>query len=200
MHLRPLSTLPIILFLISVSCTPSDPATSPLREIVSGSEEGWHDLTFSIRKVERSQDGSQAIHAYGLFKGREVGLIVSLGHDWKESSLGPQVPVVVFRGSVTYRSVGSPSDALLKAIDHLYGCGLRPSSMKAECTFSAISLAGEPRNLAKGETKIKLFHESKVEADYAELFTNIDLPKSVLEISEKDPEYRAAIVKALRGP
>jgi hypothetical protein len=44
---------------------------------------------------------------------------------------------------------------------------------------------------------MKFFYENDDAARYAEFFTNIDIPNGRIEIREKDPEYRAAIVKAL---
>jgi len=45
--------------------------------------------------------------------------------------------------------------------------------------------------------KIKVFYESDDMERYAELFTNIDLRHRVLQINEKDEEYRKPVVRAL---
>ncbi|HEX3250279.1 MAG TPA: hypothetical protein VHS05_12685 [Pyrinomonadaceae bacterium] len=71
--------------------------------------------------------------------------------------------------------------------------------MNKATEFIAISLGGDPRDLAKETVKIKLFFDSDEEDRYAELFTNIDLKARKLYIREKDEEYRAAIVRALRA-
>jgi hypothetical protein len=45
---------------------------------------------------------------------------------------------------------------------------------------------------------IKVFFSADgPDADYAELYTNIDPVNHMLEIHEKDPEYRANVIKAL---
>jgi hypothetical protein len=72
-----------------------------------------------------------------------------------------------------------------------------PSKMAASTNFTAISLEGTPAKLADGPVKLKLFYETDKDEDLAELFLNIDVPKSRVELREKDPEYRAAIVRAL---
>ena len=46
---------------------------------------------------------------------------------------------------------------------------------------------------------LKLFHEADPEDRYAEFYTNIDLANGVLQLHEKDPGYRSAIIKALRS-
>jgi hypothetical protein len=75
-----------------------------------------------------------------------------------------------------------------------------PSTNTQSTEFTAISLGGDPRDLAKEPVKIKLFFESNEEDRYAELFTNIDLKARKLNINEKDEEYRSAIIRALRTP
>jgi hypothetical protein len=71
--------------------------------------------------------------------------------------------------------------------------------MAKEVRFTAIALEGDPRDLGKGPTRIKLFFEPEEEDGYAEVFTNVDLAARRLEVREKDPEYRLPLVKALRA-
>jgi hypothetical protein len=168
-------------------------------EVTSQSEEGFHDLIFFIQEHKTLADGSQTIRASGVHRGRQLGLMVTLGGAWKEASLGKDVPIITYSGTVTYCSVGQESDAFLSALDELYGTKLNPTSMGTKARFTAISLGGEPLNLMKGPVKIKLFYESGRDDDYAELFTNIELAARRLEIREKDEEYRLPIVRALRA-
>lgn len=175
----------------------SPPLTAP-PEITSESEEGFHDLIFFIREHKKLPDGSQTIDGVGLHKRQNVGLQIVLGPTWKEGSLGKGVPLVTYQGVVKYRSTGDDSDSFLQTLDELYGTKLFASAMNAETSFTGISLEGDPRDLAKGPVKIKLFFESEKEEEYAELFTNIELGKRRLEVHEKDQDYRKAVVGALR--
>ena len=172
----------------------------PLPEITSESEEGFHDLVFAIEDHKKLPDGSQTILGSGMYKGRKVSLEIYLGAGWRSGQLDAEVPLTTYRGSVSYRSVGAESDLLLHVIDEIYGTKQSPQAMNKATEFTAISLGGDPRNLAKEPTKIKLFFESNAEDQYAELFTNIDLKARKLYINEKDEEYRAPIVRALRAP
>lgn len=185
------------------SCSKSQPLQSPSKpapEITADSEDsGFVDLAFAIRSREMLPDGSQALHAYGVHKGREVGITVILGTEWKQGSLGPDVKLVTYRGTVAFRSLGAPSDALLQVLVQLYETKIHPTTIRPYTMFTAISLGGEPANLTKGSTKMKLFFESDAEDRYAELYTNVDLANGVLQIHEKDPEYRSAIIHALRS-
>jgi hypothetical protein len=179
---------------------PKESSAKPPPEITADSEVGgFVDLTFAIRSHETLPDGSQALQVYGVHQGREVGITVALGAQWKSAPLSPKMPLVTHSGTVTYRSLGAPSNALLQALDQLYATNLKPATMRPSTVFTGISLEGEPADLAEGPTKIKLFFESEKEDRYAEIYTNVDLAKGVLHINEKDDGYRAAIIKALRS-
>jgi hypothetical protein len=177
---------------------PSKLLTAP-PEVTSEEEEGFHDLIFYIQEHKRLPDGSQSIRGQGTYKGRQLGLEVVLGPTWKAGSLGNDVPLVTYRGIVTYRSTGPDSDAFVQVLDDLYGAKVKPKAMARETQFTGISLEGDPRDLAKGPVKIKLFFESDKQDDYAELFTNIELGVQRLEVHEKDEEYRSPVVRALQA-
>jgi len=106
---------------------------------------------------------------------------------------------VTYTGTASYRSFGAESDSFLQALDHLFETKQAPKQMKSETRFSALTLEGDPRDLEKGPVKLKLFFESSAEDRYAELFTDIDLKARRLYVSEKDPEYRGAIIRALQA-
>ena len=108
--------------------------------------------------------------------------------------------VYIRRFSKGLRSLGVQSDRLLVVIDELYGTAQHPRRMRPQTDFTGISLEGDPRHLNAGATKIKLFFESEDEKRYAELYLNIDLGAAKLELAEKDPDYRAPIVRALSAP
>lgn len=169
----------------------------PLPEITSAAEEDWHDFTFAIRKDDKLPDGSRALEARGLYRGREVGVLVVLSASWPEAKFDQKVPWTAYKGVITYRSLGPASDSFLHIMDELYGTALHPKSMRAETKFTGISLGGKPNELEKEPVKIKVFYESDDEQRYAELFTNIDLQHRVLQINEKDEEYRKPVVRAL---
>jgi hypothetical protein len=176
---------------------PSKPLAAP-PEVTSEEEKGLHDLVFYVQEHKRLPDGSQSIRGSGTHKGRSLGLEVVLGPSWQAGSLGKDTPLVTYRGVVIYRSTGSDSDAFVEVLDELYGTKLSPKAMNRETQFTGISLEGDPRDLAKGPVKIKLFFESEKEDDYAELFTNIEFSAHRLEVHEKDEGYRAPIIKALQ--
>lgn len=192
-----LAILLIPLFL--AGCHETRPPES-LPEITSESGEGFLDLVFVISDHKKLADGTQTILASGMLKGSRVSLEISLGSEWLPGALSPDIPLTTYRGVLSYRSVGSESDLLLRSIDELYGTNQLPKAMNKTTEFTGITLGGDPRDLAKEPVKIKLFFESDAEDQYAELYTNIDLQARKLYINEKDPGYRTAIIRALRTP
>lgn len=167
-------------------------------EITSESEEGFHDLVFYVQEHKSLADGTQTIRAAGVHNGRPVAFEIALGPTWTPGSLGKDIPLVTYRGTVTYRSVGVESDTFVQVLDGLYGAKLSPKAMRKETVFTGITLGGDPRDLSAGAAKIKLFYESDAEDRYAELYTNIDLASRKLYFNEKDVDYRVPVVRALQ--
>jgi hypothetical protein len=172
------------------------PATEP-SEIAVEPDEDFYELEFFIQEHKISGDGEQTIITRGLHEGATVGFELSLAPKWTVGSLGSGL--VNYTGISNYRSLGSESDSLVRALDQLFATTQSPKRMKDEVRFSAISLEGDPRDLKKGPVKLKLFFDSSAADRYAEFFTNIDLHMRRIYLAEKDPEYRAAIVKALQA-
>jgi len=192
------------LLLTASSCSKSDepkPADpkAPIPEITAELKKGEGiDLVFGFQQQDLAADGSRLFQAHGKHKGVDVGLIVALGAKWESVTPDPKQQFAFHTGSVEYRSLGAPSDALLAALDELYGTKLGPMPMRAATKFAGASLQGDPDHLASGELRLKLTFESADPAGQAELYTNIDLATHRLRICEKDASYRAAIIKALR--
>lgn len=178
---------------------PVPPPQAPPEITAECEEDGFVDLGFAITAAERLADGAVALHAAGVHRGQAVGLTVVLSAAWRAGALGPKVPLVTYTGTVTYRSAGAPSDALMRALDELYGTRLGATALRPETVFTGISLDGEPGDPGKGPVKLKLFYETGGDDGYAELYTNLDLARGILQIHEKDPDYRAPIVRALAG-
>jgi hypothetical protein len=166
--------------------------------ISSKAGEGFVDLSFAIESREQPAGAAQRLVAVGLDRDQEVAFSITLEPGWKEGKL-EGVALMTFTGTVILGSVGPRSDKLLQAIDRLYATGLGPKTMAQQVRFTGISLAGRPDSLDSGPVKIKLFFESGVEDRYAELYLNLDVARGAVELSEKDADYRTAVVQALAG-
>ena len=61
-------------------------------------------MVFYIQEHKTQPDGTQAIRCAGTYKGRELALEVTLGPTWKAGSLGKDIPLVTYGGTVTAKS------------------------------------------------------------------------------------------------
>ncbi len=141
--------------------------------------------------------GGVEVLAKGLHKGKPVGFRVVIPRKWGAGEPIKDSPVVMQWGTLTLASAGAESDAFVAAVDEVYKTGLKPTAMKKEVSLSAVCLDGDPLKPDDGIVRIKCFAASGTK-DEAEFFVNIDAPKGRVEFNEKDVEYRAGVVKALR--
>jgi len=195
LHSKPAVVLALALLGMSRATAASQQAALP--EIASQSDTAWHDLTFRIQQLGNHPDGGQQLRAAGSYRGARVAIEVLLGPAWKEGRLGSGTSLVVYSGRVTIGSLGEPSDRFLTAVDQLYGTKQHVRKMGAKTEFTAMSLGGDPTHLRTAPVKLKLFFESDDESRYAEFYLNINVGAGTVELAEKDPDYRPAIVRAL---
>jgi len=165
------------------------------------SEDGFVDCVFKIHGLK--QDAS--FHYFNILashNGRKVGLAVKL-----LSEVGPcfdadmnLIRKNVYRAGVSFRSLGQVSDDLITALGDLYELGIGALRMVPEETFTMIALQSGETDLATDAVRMKLFGrdaETFDEDDYYESFFHVDLQRGVASWSEKDPDYRVALVRGL---
>ncbi len=191
-------------FLYSCDSNHSSPAadnTTELEEITARIDptDGWKDIFLKIVKDQKT-DSSHIYTIKGLYKNQIVGLQIEVN-----SSIGagivngePNTNTGIARQSVQFSSIGSESDAFIKALSEIYGQSTPKNFTPKTLSVTAFSLNDTPVNLDKsGYYKLKLFLEEYDEDLYSEIFLNINTEKKEIEINEKDWEYRRAIIELL---
>ena len=158
------------------------PQQSPREIVVSAPSDSFQDLALVIMDVVPTREGT-AIVAAGLCHARPVSFRTVIGRRAGQS--GETV--------VRLESLGADSDTFVSSLGDIYKAPA-PRQMKHVAIFDAISLAGDPANLSAGELKLKLFCHTQIEAQYCELYLNTDLRSGVVEVAEKDPGYRQAVL------
>jgi hypothetical protein len=177
-----------------------------LPNLTSGTEEGWCDCSFRVENQRRSPSDKQLLRAEAMHQGARVAVDVVLDREWEKVCLSEDPPIWGWRGIVRLQRSGTDSDALVQSLDALYDVGTGVSRMASEVTFTAISLEGNPGRLQEGRLKLKLFYEPESATEdeagerYAEVYLNIDLSASRLELAEKDQDYRLPLLQALAHP
>src|SRR5262249_5657987 len=125
---------------------------SEIPEIAIENAEGFVDLVFYIAEHTTLAEGSQSIKAAALHKGQTVGFAAVLGPIWA----GKASKDAWRTGTATFRRVGPESDQFLRILVELYASSAKPKAMADEREFNAVSLRGNPRDLASGPVKFKL--------------------------------------------
>jgi len=143
-------------------------------------EAGFVDIDLHIDAMDCDSWNICSVKASGTFRGRPVAIDATI-----QSSGG--------KGRITYRSVGAPSDALAQSLATLYKLPRNDATFVTTATAEIIFLDA---NAAEMAGKV-FFAANGPESDYAELYTNINKQRRILEIHEKDPEYRKNVLKAL---
>jgi hypothetical protein len=184
-----------LLFLLVGSAYAAD-----LREIFKPNDEGFADLTLAIQSIEHAPEGYVTVTARGLSRRMVVGLKVSFKTGMKPGFSGKDVDRSAFtEDGIVYSSIGPESDAFLESMAQLYRVDV-PGKFVDRIGVVSIALEGDPAKLLVEPVRFKVFfHPNGGESRYAELYTNIDVPKKLLELREKDTDYRANVVKALAG-
>jgi len=166
-----------------------------LAELTLGTEPGFADMTLAVTTAT-SGSGLRYL-ATAQHQGQEVAISVVLHGPWIAGRLDSEVQLTVYRGRVELIRTDPRSDVLVTVMDGLYGTALGAHRMQSRVAFPAVSLAGDPAHPEQGMVKLKLFHGDEGSADYFELYLNLDARQQRLQLREKDPAYRAAVVRTL---
>jgi hypothetical protein len=177
----------------------------PLREITEDTEEEFADLSFSITDTPVVEGGFRFAVA-GLHDGVRVGLAVEVRPLPKPGQKLEGTDIVVHPARVALVAVGEESHTFVRALAKLFHEAVPGTiRMTPRLELTGLSLEGEPARIKKEAVKIKLFYEpaeppadeDEEPAEYFEWYLNVDARRGVLELREKDEEYRAAIIGKL---
>lgn len=172
-------------------------------------EAPWTDLVFDLVAVElnRSDSGIHSIsfEMRGLNAGEEVGLGVILNPDrWEVAG---RDDFLVTYGLVTLRSIGAPSDRLLRLYEARWGTSAASRPCVDAVTVSTAGINCHPADCETSKIHLKVFFEPKrpwveegrSDPAYAELFVNFDIEARRGWLLEKGESYREAVVGWLSG-
>ena len=170
------------------------------REVRSVGEEGFVDLDLPLVDFVEPAAGGFRIVARGSFGGEIIGFAATVEPEWRADPIEGDRDHFFYWGRVTLQSIGAASDSFVSALAQLYGDPIGTPKMLATIPTEAVGLATDPRKLKSSPAKMKLFFHSGAATRYAEVFLNIDRASRVVEVHEKDPEYRSNVVRAFVEP
>lgn len=177
-----------------------------LEEIDSKVEEGMFpgDIFLKVTNKKFIDKNRTVFTAEGLFRGAKVGLIFDVVNNIEPLFLdgNPATPNKSSQGGfikdgVILRSLGAKSDNFIVALSTLYGVPTTKKFSKYEVKTTATSFARTVANFdVTGYYHFKLFFQEDEEL-YCEIFCNINTEEGIIELHEKDEEYRSKIIQVL---
>jgi hypothetical protein len=171
-------------------------ASAAQPEVFEKSEDGgFVDAEFRAQNIKTRPDGSLLVSAISHADSDEVGFEVLVPPRWVEWK-PKDYPEVMYRSVVVIKSSGKKTEAFVRALAKAYGLQAPKFEFRA-IALTAISLAGDPRKVDSMPVKLKLFCESERAGEYAEIYLNFDLSHHIVQLHEKDPEYRRAVLRLL---
>lgn len=161
-------------------------------------EHEFKTIRFRITRTKtlKAPDGTDALLIWfgGLWSGRQTEIGLSLSLDWRQPTPKPPFPMWVTELGLA--RVGTESDDLVRQLSIALGSAREVVSMKEDVFFTAVLLGEKPASFSP-TYQLKLFHEGKNEAEYAEVYVHINTAAGTVIFSEKDQEYRAPLISAL---
>jgi hypothetical protein len=164
-------------------------------------QEGWKDIFLKITEQTEAQD-SIVFTAKGLYKEQIVGLDVEVKKNMVAGLLpsGEINQNAFYRDGIKFFSIGEESDTLLMALSILYQFPTENAFSRTIEGAMTFSLNETPVDLRRREHyRFKIFFQDDSGDLYCEIFCNIDLTGNVIELHEKDEEYRKNIIKTFAG-
>ncbi len=159
-------------------------------------EEGWNDIFLKI--TDRKENNNSVIYiAQGLYEGNVVGLKVEVRKGMTAGLLssGEINQDAFYRDGIRFFSIGNESDELVKVLSKLYQFPTTMPFAESITDVMTFSLNEIPVDLNRKEYyKFKLFFHNDYEDLYCEMFCNIGLLDDVIEVHEKDEDYRGNII------
>lgn len=199
------------LFSILFGCEPGQEKnqilnSNKLYDITSRTDtsEGFNDIFLSITSDIKT-DTSHIYTGQGLHKNKTVGLKFEVRSNLpagitSSGELNSKGGIV--RNAVKIISIGQESDHLVFALAQLYNEPAENVFTKEILTPTLFSLNQQDVLLDKpGYYKFKLFFndESEDENRYAEMFFNINTEERIIELHEKDHDYRRPLLNTFTG-
>ena len=163
-------------------------------------EEPWCDLMFKIDRQKSSLfSSSTSLHHAGEWNGKPVAFSSQIdSKDWTFVPAEEEDSVPLWGGVVTLSGDGARGVELCHLWRSYFGIP-GTSAFVDGIRCQAVALEGDPTNLKHGVLRTKLFFDNGDPDEYAELYYNLDFDGQYAALNEKDPEYRAPLLKWISG-
>ena len=190
----------IVLSVCVSSCVATRSATegkTPVK-ITCSNEFGFVNVTFAIRAKETitAQDGSLAhvFHFGGDFEGQTVHAAIALSSEWDERRDGLSIPT--YWSDIGIYPTDSEGLGILAVLKSCYEIKNVVHTKQLEAVNArVVAFDARPRDVLNNAAHLKVFFGPPLHPEYAEFYLNIDPSRGTVQLNEKAPEYRTAVLR-----
>lgn len=167
---------------------------------VSG-DDGWADLEFRV--LGHEMHDNEAFHLFCVgahHEGEAIAFNILWPTIWNfDPPRGAPHGVFAYSAAMALINAQPLHRSFLETLARLYRLPAPHVGMANFTEVTAITLQGDPERVLDERVSLKLLFGAHEEAaiPYAELYMTIDVPERTVELKEKDPEWRGAILAAL---
>jgi hypothetical protein len=158
------------------------------------------DITLPIISTACDARNGCVVETDGLYQGKPTGLTLNFAPGMRASTFTDRVETTqVFpkKAGITLVVERSRGTSLVHLLAASYGTPAHHLSLPVTISLTAIPFEGDPANIKTQPLKFKAVNTVDQNApEYFELFINTDLARGQIQLSEKESDYRPAIVKA----
>lgn len=168
-------------------------------KIDSNISEDFVDLVLNAVSVRKLLLKGFEIQCRGMYKDKQVGFNLTIKSNLFGIQNNDPKTWTVDKKAISLTSIGELSNNFINALSELYGFENKNAKMQSPIFIEAGLLQGDSCNILKEVIKSKCFLNAHENTHlYSEFYINFNIPQNIIEINEKDPEYRNNIVNSLQ--
>jgi len=156
------------------------------------------DVQVPIVSARTTIDGRTIIVAEGEYRGRSVGVELSIQGQMKPGIVGDDIKETAFYGSgVVVRGMRDITKNLADVFSEVYILPVGIAEPLQTLDLTSFALDGDPRLIETEHLNFKVFHDDEDRLGlYFEMFLHIDIPSGYVRFDEKDEQYRANVLRS----
>jgi hypothetical protein len=166
--------------------------------VVTGDGKFPMDVQVPIVSAHTATDGRTVIVARGEYRGRSVGVELSVRGQMKPGIAGDDIDKTAFYASgVVVRGMGDIARHLADVFSEVYILPVNIAEPLERLDLTSFALDGDPILIQTEHLNFKVFHDDEDKLGlYFEMFLHIDIPSGFVRFDEKDEEYRENVVRS----
>lgn len=166
--------------------------------LITGDGKFPMDVQVPIVSARTSTDGRTIIVAQGEYRGRSVGVELSIQGQIKPGIVGDDIDETAFYGSgVVVRGVSGITKNLADVFSEVYILPVGIAEPLQGLDLTSFALDGDPMLIDTEHLNFKVFHDDEDKLGlYFEMFLHIDIPSGYVRFDEKDEEYRENVLRS----